>query len=189
MKTPLENIVEWFNALPVSYRQAVAVEVASMMPGMEPNISNPFYHKQFIAKISEPQPDRMKEEGLVVSLKALIEDIITVRTNETENPVEYPVTELVHAQCRAPCKAGLVGDGKESPFRAVHFAADGTDGCKTRGAKQVENKERPGCQKAEMGGKGAPYFLSVFGHFRKTEENSECTDDVFLGDQARDRSD
>ena len=85
MNTPLENIVEWFNALPVSYRQAVAVEVASMMPGMEPNISNPFYHKQFIAKISEPQPDRMKEEGLVVSLKALIEDIITVRTKENEN--------------------------------------------------------------------------------------------------------
>lgn len=56
MKTPLENIVEWFNALPVSYRQAVAVEVASMMPGMEPNISNPFYHKQFIAKISDPSP-------------------------------------------------------------------------------------------------------------------------------------
>ena len=57
MKTPLENIVEWFNALPVSYRQAVAVEVASMMPGMEPNISNPFYHKQFIAKYGVDLPE------------------------------------------------------------------------------------------------------------------------------------
>lgn len=33
MKTPLENIAEWFNALPVTYRQAVAVEVATLMPG------------------------------------------------------------------------------------------------------------------------------------------------------------
>ncbi len=84
MKTPLENIVEWFNALPVTYRQAVAVEVATMMPGMQPNISNPFYYKQFIAKISEPQSDEMKEAELVISLKALIEDIITTRTKENE---------------------------------------------------------------------------------------------------------
>lgn len=85
MKTPLENIVEWFGALPVSYRQAVALEVAIMMPGMEPNISNPFYHRKFIAGISEPQADRMKEAGLVISLKALIEDIIATRTKENEN--------------------------------------------------------------------------------------------------------
>ena len=84
MKTPLENIVEWFNALPAPYRQAVALEVAAMMPGMEPNIGNPFYHKEFIARISEPCSDKMKEAGLVVVLKALIEDIITTRTKENE---------------------------------------------------------------------------------------------------------
>ncbi len=85
MKTPLENIAEWFNALPVTYRQAVAVEVATLMPGMEPNISNPFYHRQFIARISEPQSDKMKEAGLVISLKALIGNIIATRTRENED--------------------------------------------------------------------------------------------------------
>ena len=85
MKTPLENIAEWFNTLPVTYRQAVAVEVATLMPGMEPNISNPFYHRQFIARISEPQSDKMKEAGLVISLKALIGNIIATRTRENED--------------------------------------------------------------------------------------------------------
>lgn len=52
---------------------------------MEPNISNPFYHRQFIARISEPQSDKMKEAGLVISLKALIGNIIATRTRENED--------------------------------------------------------------------------------------------------------
>lgn len=84
MKSSLENIIDWFNALPVTYRQAVAVEVAAMMPGMTPNISNPFYHRQFIAAIAEPQPDKSKEAGYLVCLKALIENIIATRTKENE---------------------------------------------------------------------------------------------------------
>lgn len=84
MKSPLENIIDWFGGLPVTYRQAVAVEVAAMMPEMTPNFSNPFYHRQFIEKISQPQADKSKEIGLVICLKALIEDIITTRTKENE---------------------------------------------------------------------------------------------------------
>lgn len=84
MKTPLENIVEWFNALPVSYRQAVAVEVASMMPGMEPNISNPFYHKRSSPK--SVNPARQDERrGACRFPESPVEDIITVRTKENEN--------------------------------------------------------------------------------------------------------
>lgn len=85
MKSPLENIIDWFNALPVTYRQAVAVEVAAMMPGMNPNFSNPFYHRQFIAQISEKQTDKLKEAGLVICLKALLEDVISTHLGVDED--------------------------------------------------------------------------------------------------------
>lgn len=117
MKTPLENIVEWFNALPVTYRQAVALEVAAMMPGMEPNFCNPFYHKEFIARISEPQPDRMKEAGLVVSLKALIEDIITTRTKENEGweKMEAELKEM--AELTGSCSLAEQAFQKQSQYK------------------------------------------------------------------------
>ena len=84
MKTPLENILDWLNALPVTYRQAVALEVAAMLPDMEPNFCNPFYHREFIAKITQPLPEKEGEAKRVATLKNLIAHIIAAKTKENE---------------------------------------------------------------------------------------------------------
>lgn len=117
MKSPLENIIDWFGALPVTYRQAVALEVAAMMPDMKSKFSNPFFHKEFMAKISQPQADKSKEIGLVICLKALIEDIISIHTKECEDwdTMQKELKEM--AQLTGSCSIAEEAFHKESQHK------------------------------------------------------------------------
>lgn len=86
MTTPFDNLIEWFGQLPSKYRQDLASEIAMLMPGIDVNP----YHRKFLDDFMEQldvfrRKGVHKEYGLLLCLKVLIDDIITVKNRENAN--------------------------------------------------------------------------------------------------------
>ena len=86
MTTPFDNLIEWFGQLPSKYRQDLASEIAMLMPGIDVNP----YHRKFLDDFMEQldvfrRKGVHKEYGLLLCLKILIDDIITVKNRENAN--------------------------------------------------------------------------------------------------------
>ncbi|EEO27468.1 hypothetical protein OFAG_00621 [Oxalobacter formigenes HOxBLS] len=85
MTTPFDAFIDWFGKLPLKYRQDLASEVASLLPGIEVNP----YHRKFLDDFSG-QLDRIRkkghreEYGLLLCIRAVIDRIVESKNRENE---------------------------------------------------------------------------------------------------------
>ncbi len=83
MTTPYDSFTEWFGRLPLKYRQDLASEIASLLPGMDVNP----YHRKFLddfsAQLEAIRKKGLREEyGLILCLKTLTEHIVTEKNRD-----------------------------------------------------------------------------------------------------------
>ena len=86
MTTPFENLIEWFGQLPSKYRQDLASEIAMLMPGIDVYPDHRKFLDDFMEQLDVFRRKGVhKEYGLLLCLKILIDDIITVKNRENAN--------------------------------------------------------------------------------------------------------
>ena len=83
MTTPYDSFIEWFGRLPLKYRQDLASEIASLLPGMDVNP----YHRKFLddfsAQLDTIRKKGFREEyGLILCLKTLTDHIVTEKNKD-----------------------------------------------------------------------------------------------------------
>ncbi len=86
MTTPLRHLLEWFKQLPLKYQQDLASEVAVLLPGITVNPYHRTFLDDFLKQLDVIKKKGVKEEyGLFVCLKAVIDNIVTLKNKENAN--------------------------------------------------------------------------------------------------------
>ncbi|VVN45582.1 hypothetical protein [Pseudomonas fluorescens] len=83
MSSPLDKIINWFESLPPAQQIDVAFLVSSM-PGLNVDSSSDNMASDFINQLSELRDGKIREQALIVCLKALIENLIISRRSDPD---------------------------------------------------------------------------------------------------------
>ena len=86
MTTPLEQFFDWFDHLPVKYRQDLAFEVGTLLPGVDVNPYDRKFLENFINQLDNlKKPGVAKEYGLLLCIKTVIDAVVTAKKHEGES--------------------------------------------------------------------------------------------------------
>lgn len=83
MSSPLDEIINWFKSLPPVQQIDVAFLVSSM-PGLNADSSSEEMASTFIDQITELRNGKVREQALILCLKALIENLIISRRSDPD---------------------------------------------------------------------------------------------------------
>ena len=75
--TPYAAFIDWIGALPAKYQRDLVMEIAAGLPGIDVNPFHRAFFSQFTAQLDAvAKKGAAAERGLVVCLKALVEDSV-----------------------------------------------------------------------------------------------------------------
>ena len=84
--TPYENFVDWFSDLSLKYRQDLVSEIGTYLPGIEVNPFHREFLPRFFAQLDAIRKKGMQAElGLVICLKALVNQLVKIHTSASES--------------------------------------------------------------------------------------------------------
>ena len=108
MTTPLAHFVDWFNRLPLKYRQDLAFEMGTLLPGIDVNPYDRKFLENFIHQLDDlKKPGVAKEYGLLLCIKTVIDAIVTTKKLEGEAGLREKAMLDDMAQLTGSCAIAL----------------------------------------------------------------------------------